>query len=133
MALTATFAVDHLKLTGLRQAGLAAPRISVSVAELQTGGLYAVVRRPLPTGMVLAFWATPHMGASHLLFALAATAYIAVGVRFKERDLRRSFGPSYDVSAAHVPALVPRSPPTRLGGRFLAAETHAKGLESVES
>ena len=110
VALTATFAVDHLELTGLRQAGWAAPRISAPVAELQTDGLYAVVRHPLLTGMVLAFWATPQMGASHLLFAVAATAYVAVGMRFEERDLRRSFGASYDAYAAHVPALLPWFP-----------------------
>jgi methanethiol S-methyltransferase len=60
--------------------------------------------------MLLAFWATPHMGASHLLFALASTGYVAVGMRFEERDLRRSFGASYDAYAARVPALVPGLP-----------------------
>lgn len=109
-AVTATFAIDHLELTGLRQAGWAAPRSPAPVAELQTGGLYAVVRHPLLTGMVLAFWATPHMSASHLLFALGATVYVAVGMRFEERDLRRSFGAPYDAYAAHVPALVPGFP-----------------------
>jgi protein-S-isoprenylcysteine O-methyltransferase Ste14 len=62
------------------------------------------------TGLLVAFWATPQMGASHALFALASTAYIAVGVRFEERDLRRSFGASYDAYAARVPALLPRLP-----------------------
>jgi protein-S-isoprenylcysteine O-methyltransferase Ste14 len=42
--------------------------------------------------------------------SLASTAYIAVGIRFEERDLRRSFGASYDAYAAHVPALLPRLP-----------------------
>lgn len=113
LAITATFAVDHLELTGLRQAGWAGPRDSAPITELQTGGLYAVVRHPLLTGMVLAFWATPQMSAPHLLFALGATAYIAVGMRFEERDLRRSFGESYDAYAVHVPALVPRIPMRR--------------------
>jgi methanethiol S-methyltransferase len=113
LAVTATFAVDHLELTGLRQAGWAGRRDAVPVTELQTGGLYAVVRHPLLTGMVLAFWATPQMGASHLLFALGATAYVAVGLRFEERDLRRTFGASYDAYAAHVPALLPRLPMRR--------------------
>ena len=65
-------------------------------SDLQVGGLYAVVRHPLMTGMVLAFWATPHMGASHLLYAVAATGYIVVGIRFEERDLRRTFGAAYE-------------------------------------
>ncbi|MBA2952920.1 isoprenylcysteine carboxylmethyltransferase family protein [Nocardioides sp. MAH-18] len=108
LAITATFAVDHLELTGLRQAGWAAPRESSGVPELEVGGLYAVVRHPLMTGLLLAFWATPQMGASHALFALAATAYIAVGVRFEEHDLRRTFGATYDAYAARVPSLVPR-------------------------
>ena len=59
------------------------------------------------TGLVLAFWATPHMGASHLLFAVTATAYIVIGIRFEERDLRRTFGAAYDAYAERVPALVP--------------------------
>jgi protein-S-isoprenylcysteine O-methyltransferase Ste14 len=110
LAIAATFAVDHLELTGLRQAGWSAPGASPEIADLHVGGLHAVVRHPLMTGLLLAFWATPHMGAAHLLFAIASTAYIAVGVGFEERDLRRTFGASYDAYAAQVPALVPRLP-----------------------
>ena len=106
LALTATFAVDHLELLGLRQAGWAAARDTTN--GLRVSGLHAVVRHPLMTGLVLAFWATPRMGASHLLFALAATGYIAVGIAFEERDLRREFGASYDDYASRVPALLPR-------------------------
>ena len=110
LAIAATFAVDHLELTGLRQAGWAAPRESAATTELHVGGLHAIVRHPLMTGLLLAFWATPDMGASHLLFALGTTAYIAVGIRFEERDLRRTFGASYDAYAARVPALLPGLP-----------------------
>jgi len=105
LAVLATFAVDQLELTGLRQAGWG--RAAEPVADLETGGLYAVVRHPLMTGLVLAFWATPSMSASHLLFAAAATAYVLVGMAFEERDLRRTFGAAYDDYAARVPALVP--------------------------
>src|SRR6476469_3469108 len=108
LAIAATFAVDHLELLGLRQAGWAPARDAALTSDLQVGGLYAVVRHPLMTGMLLAFWATPQMGASHLLFALGSTGYIAVGIRFEERDLRATFGASYDAYAARVPALLPR-------------------------
>jgi protein-S-isoprenylcysteine O-methyltransferase Ste14 len=136
LAISATFAVDHLELTGLRQAGWAAPRASATTTELQVGGLHAFVRHPLMTGLVLAFWATPQMGASHLLFALASTAYIAVGIRFEERDLRRSFGASYDAYAAHVPALLPRIPIRRDPGLVpdpVAAGTARQRPRNVES
>jgi protein-S-isoprenylcysteine O-methyltransferase Ste14 len=114
LAIAATYAVDHFELTGLRQGGWLPPR-PAAATELETGGMYAVVRHPLMTGLILAFWATPDMGASHLLFALAATAYIAVGIRFEERDLRRSFGAAYDAYAARVPAVLPGVPPRAAG------------------
>jgi protein-S-isoprenylcysteine O-methyltransferase Ste14 len=107
LAIASTFAVDHLALVGLRQAGWAAPRDDASGAGLKVGGLHALVRHPLMTGTLLAFWSTPHMGASHLFFALASTGYVAIGVWFEERDLRRTFGTAYDDYAARVPALVP--------------------------
>lgn len=112
LAVTATFAVDHLELVGLRQAGWAITRVDGTtpgqrVEGLRVDGLYGLVRHPLMTGLVLAFWATPRMGASHLLFAVAATAYVVVGMAFEERDLRRAFGRSYDDYASRVPALVP--------------------------
>jgi methanethiol S-methyltransferase len=107
LAIAATFAVDHLELLGLRQAGWAVPREVGSTGALRVGGLHAVVRHPLMSGLLLAFWATPRMGAAHLLFAVAATGYIAVGMAFEERDLRRTFAASYDDYAARVPALVP--------------------------
>jgi protein-S-isoprenylcysteine O-methyltransferase Ste14 len=107
LAIASTYAVDHLELVGLRQAGWAPPRDDGTSTGLQVGGLHGVVRHPLMTGLLLAFWATPQMGASHLLFAVASTGYVAVGILFEERDLRRTFGTAYDEYAARVPALVP--------------------------
>ncbi|WP_431842083.1 methyltransferase family protein [Calidifontibacter indicus] len=74
---------------------------------LHSGGLYEVVRHPLMSGLLLAFWATPHMSTGHLLFAAGASGYVLLGVWFEERDLRRRFGAAYDAYARRVPALVP--------------------------
>jgi protein-S-isoprenylcysteine O-methyltransferase Ste14 len=107
LAITATFAVDHLELVGLRQAGWALDRGADSTSGLHVSGLHAIVRHPLMTGLILAFWVTPQMSASHVLFAAASTGYILVGMSFEERDLRRTFGAEYDAYASRVPALVP--------------------------
>ena len=80
--------------------------------------LYTWVRHPMMSGLLLTFWATPRMTAGHLLFAAAGTAYIAVGVRFEERELRREFGDRYRDYARRVPALVPL--PRRRGGAVRA-------------
>ena len=60
-------------------------------------------------------WATRVMTVGHLLFVLAASAYIAVGVRFEERDLSRDFGTAYDEYARVVPGFLPslRGAPAR--------------------
>ena len=69
------------------------------------------------------------MGASHLLFAAAATGYVAVGLVFEERDLRRTFGTAYDEYAARVPSLVP-GPPGRAENPRLASARPFRGRRS---
>ena len=106
-AVAATHMTDHWEFLGVKQA--------VGPAQLSERWLYAWVRHPMMLGLLVAFWVTPVMTTGHLLFALAGTAYVAVGVHFEERDLRRTLGPAYDDYARRVPALVPglRTPPRR--------------------
>jgi protein-S-isoprenylcysteine O-methyltransferase Ste14 len=109
LTLFSTFIVDHLEFMGLRQTGWAGRADEVTTPFIQRG-LYGIVRHPMMVGLLIAFWCTPRMSVGHLLFAVAATGYIAVGVRFEERDLRRDLGPAYDRYAERVPSLVPGLP-----------------------
>ena len=102
-----TFMVDHADFLGLKQAYLRLRGRAYRSPEFTQRQLYRWCRHPMMLGLVIAFWATPRMTAGHLFFAAAATAYIAVGIRFEERDLRAQIGADYEEYASRVPALVP--------------------------
>lgn len=104
-----TFMVSHTDFLGLRQAWLHLRRTAYSPVGFSQRWLYQWVRHPMMLGLLVAFWATPRMTAGHLFFAAASSAYIAVGIRFEERDLRTSLGTQYEEYAARVPAVVPLS------------------------
>jgi protein-S-isoprenylcysteine O-methyltransferase Ste14 len=89
LAVSSTFMVDHFDFFGLRRAYLHARPIPDAPTPFQERWLYAWVRHPMMLSLLVAFWATPRMTVGHLIFAVAATGYIAVGVQFEERDLRR--------------------------------------------
>jgi poly(3-hydroxybutyrate) depolymerase/protein-S-isoprenylcysteine O-methyltransferase Ste14 len=84
--------------------------------------LYRRVRHPLQAGFLLALWAAPSLTFGHALLAAGLSAYIAIGLRFEERDLVRRFGSAYEEYRRRVPALLPRLPGCgRSGARALGS------------
>jgi protein-S-isoprenylcysteine O-methyltransferase Ste14 len=109
LVLVTTFLINHFDLFGLRQVWLHLLGKPYRRLHFVEPGPYKVVRHPLYVGWLFAFWATPTMSASHLVFALMTTAYILVAIRLEERDLAAEHGASYDAYRRRVPMLVPRA------------------------
>jgi protein-S-isoprenylcysteine O-methyltransferase Ste14 len=112
LVLVTTFLINHFDLFGLRQVWLQFKSRACEPLGFVTPGPYRVVRHPLYVGWLFAFWSTPGMTVTHLLFAVATTAYILIAIRLEERDLARAL-PQYDAYRARVPMLVPRLNKTR--------------------
>jgi protein-S-isoprenylcysteine O-methyltransferase Ste14 len=109
LVLVATLVINHFDLFGLRQTWRAFQRQSQAPVAFATPWLYRVVRHPLYLGWFFAFWSTPTMTVTHLLFAVATTAYILIAIQLEERDLIRAH-PEYAAYRARVPMLVPAWP-----------------------
>jgi len=108
VVLVSTFLIDHFELFGVRQVYLHFTRQPFRSADFQTRAFYRLVRHPLLTGFVIAFWATPTMSVGHLVFAAMTTAYILVAVQLEERDLITFHGDEYREYQQQVGMLIPR-------------------------
>ena len=107
LVLAATFLINHFDLLGLRQVWLQLVDKPYTQLRFGTPGPYKLVRHPLYVGWLFAFWATPLMTATHLMFAIVTTAYILVAIQFEERDLIASLGDDYRRYRQRVPMLIP--------------------------
>ena len=107
VVVASTFMVDHTDFLGLKQAHAHLRGRAHHPPTFKERFLYGWVRHPMMLGLLITFWATPHLTAGHLFFAVASTGYIAVGIRFEERGLRTQLGAEYDDYTRRVPALIP--------------------------
>lgn len=106
LVLVSTFLINHFDLFGLRQVWLHLIGKPYTTLPFKTPVLYKYVRHPLYVGWFFAFWATPTMTVTHLVFALATTAYILIAIQLEERDLETAH-PEYRAYRRQVPMLIP--------------------------
>ena len=107
VVLSSTFLTSHFQFFGLSQVFARFFNRKLPAPSFKTTLFYRYVRHPLYLGLLLAFLAAPLMTAGHLLFALATTGYILIGIQLEERDLIGTFGENYRRYRRQVAMLIP--------------------------
>ena len=102
-----TWLISHFELFGLAQVWRHWRGSEAPAATLTTPAFYRIVRHPLYSGFLLAFWATPTMSYGHLLLAAGMTVYVLIAIDYEERDLVGVFGDGYEDYRKRVAMLIP--------------------------
>lgn len=107
LVLVSTFLINHFELFGLQQAWFHARGREAAPPQFRQPLLYKLMRHPIYSGFLIAFWATPHMSYGHLLLAIGITVYVLIAIRHEERDLVGLFGQDYEDYRSRVGMLAP--------------------------
>lgn len=107
IVLASTFLINHFELFGLQQVWRNMRGQHEAPFKFRTPLFYRLVRHPLYSGFLLAFWATPHMTWGHMLFSIGMSIYILIAISYEEKDLVGYFGQQYEQYQRDVGTLVP--------------------------
>lgn len=124
LVLLATFMIDHFELFGLKQVVRHFRGVRMEAPPFQVRFLYRWTRHPLYLGFFIAFWATPVMTVSHLLFAGVVTTWVLIAVRFEEADLVSEHGEAYRAYRRRVPMILPLGTRSRPAPRRASSPAH---------
>lgn len=107
LVLLATFMINHFELFGLQQVLFHLRNKEIPHNKFTTRFLYQFVRHPIMLGFLIAFWSASAMTVGHLVFSIATTGYIIVGVLLEERDLMHYLGDEYREYRRKVSMFIP--------------------------
>ncbi len=102
-----TLLINHFELFGLAQVWRNWRGTPAVPPKLTQPLFYKLVRHPIYSGFLLAFWAAPTMSYGHALFAAGMTLYVLIAIRYEERDLVAHFGQDYEDYRSRVGKLIP--------------------------
>jgi protein-S-isoprenylcysteine O-methyltransferase Ste14 len=106
--------MDLLKFIGVRQAihflrpgDVSEQLLLFREEELDTSGMYGLVRHPQYLSVLVMMWAAPAVSLTYLTIAVNTTLYFCIGSYLEERRLVAQFGQMYVRYQRQVPRVFP--------------------------
>ncbi|MEP3051799.1 MAG: isoprenylcysteine carboxylmethyltransferase family protein [Erythrobacter sp.] len=102
-----TFLINHFHLFGLQQAWEQHKQVATKDQSFVTPFFYKFVRHPMMTGVLIALWCAPTLTVGRLVFNIAMTIYVIVGIMHEESTLIEELGEEYEEYRKTTPMVVP--------------------------